>query len=221
MHTFFITSGSRESRLEYIQKACENLGIHPYDMHRLIPKPPSLSIGVSDVRIWQKKLSLMPLASPYTIGILPNAELLTIEAQNALLKTFEEPPLHTRIYLVSQGSATLLPTILSRCQVIHLTNDVTEHGELNQKIITIILQLCDENISIGNKMALLDTEITNKEDAKTWITEAIYSIRIIRDTLPTPIYISFVQRLLSSSEYLASNVSYKLAIDHLILPKIH
>jgi DNA polymerase III delta prime subunit len=103
MHTFYITGGSVENRLEYITHTCNELGVTSYDIHRLIPKEQALTIGISDIRPWQKELFLTPLSSPLTIGIIPNAELLTTEAQNALLKTLEEPPAHTRIYIESQS----------------------------------------------------------------------------------------------------------------------
>ncbi|MFH1533482.1 MAG: hypothetical protein ABID64_00950 [Nitrospirota bacterium] len=211
MHTFYITGGAVEDRLEYITHICNELGVRSYDTHRLIPKEQSLTIGIADIRTWQRELFLTPLTSPYTIGIIPNAQLLTIEAQNALLKTLEEPPTHTKIYIESQSSSSLLPTILSRCQIIQLaTKPVTSHD-------STILQLCDENLSIGKKISLLDEQISNKEEAKVWVTQAIHTLHTNRKTLSTTTYVHFMQHLLTASQHLSANVSYKLAIDQIIL----
>ncbi len=113
MHTFYITGGTAKERMEYIANACTELHVSTYDIHHLIPKEEALSIGIAEVRPWQKDLFLTPLSSPFTIGIIPHAELLTTEAQHALLKTLEEPSPHTKIYIESEVSSLLLPTILS------------------------------------------------------------------------------------------------------------
>ena len=211
MHTFYITGSTARDRTEYIADVCTELHVSTYDIHHLIPKEEASSIGISDVRLWQNKLFLAPLSSAVTIGIIPNAELLTTEAQNALLKTLEEPPPHTKIYIESQSSSSLLPTILSRCQIIQLTT---------KPIITqdiTILQFCDTKLSIGQKMALLDNKISNKEDAKMWVTQAIHILHANRTTVPQETYRHVMKHLLAASHHLAANVSYKLAIDHLIL----
>lgn len=213
MHTFYITGGNAIDRLEYITHICNELGVTSYDIHRLIPKEESLSIGISDVKQWQKELFLTPLTSPYTIGIIPEAQLLTTEAQNALLKTLEEPPTHAKIYLESQTSSALLPTILSRCQIIQLLTQSSK--DLNQSSLATMLQLCDNTISVGKKIAILDEKISNKEEAKVWIEQAIHTLHSNRNTIPSTTYQQFMQHLLSASQHLASNVSYKLAIDHL------
>ena len=210
MHTFYITGGTSSDRLQYITHICDEFSVHSYDIHRLIPKEEALSIGIADIKLWQKELFLTPLASPYTIGVIPNAELLTTEAQNALLKTLEEPPSHTKIYIESQTSSSLLPTILSRCQIIQLaTKPVTSHD-------STIVQLCETQLSIGKKMAILDGQISNKEEAKVWVTQAIHTLHTNRKTLSTTTYVHFMQHLLTASQHLSANVSYKLAIDHII-----
>jgi len=215
MHTFYITGGNAIDRLEHITHICNDLHVASYDIHRLVPKEQSLSIGISDIRPWQKELFLTPLTSPYTIGIIPSAELLTTEAQNALLKTLEEPPTHTRIYIESQSSSTLLPTILSRCQIIHLTTTTITPQQTYQPSLQTILQLCDDHLSIGKKIDLLDTEIANKEEAKVWIVQAIHTLHSNRKAISPSPYVRFMQRLLIASQYLTANVSYKLVIDHL------
>ncbi len=215
MHTFYITGGTAKNRLEYIANICTELHVSAYDVHHLIPKEEALSIGIADIRPWQKNLFLTPLSSPFTIGIIPNAELLTTEAQNALLKTLEEPPKHTKIYIESQSSSSLLPTILSRCQIIQLTTKPASNAA-SQPSLSTILQLCDTQLSIGKKIALLDSEISNKEEARAWIEQAIHILHANRDTISSTIYRNFMQRLLQASQHLAANVSYKLAIDKIV-----
>jgi DNA polymerase III delta prime subunit len=221
MHTFYITGGSSQDRLDYITRVCDDTGIHSYDIHRLIPKEQAQSIGISDIRLWQKELFLTPLSSPYTVGIIPNAELLTTEAQQALLKTLEEPPPHTKIYIESQSSSTLLPTILSRCHVIQRATRSENSMDQQDPIVAVLLQLVNETLSIGKRIAMLDEHISNKDDAKIWVTQAIQTLHSHRKIIPTSTYMHLMKRLMKTSQHLAANVSYKLAIDHIIYPKIH
>jgi len=76
------------------------------------------SINIEEIRMLQHNLSLNPYNSPYKIAILDNASAMTFEAQNAFLKTLEEPPGKTIIILINKEDAGLLPTIISRCQII-------------------------------------------------------------------------------------------------------
>ncbi len=91
---------------------------YPYKMH--ITQPDGKSIGIETVRLLEHFLSLkVPRkASHNRVVIIENAEALTLEAQNALLKTLEEPPAGTMIILHVTEQQALLPTIRSRCQMI-------------------------------------------------------------------------------------------------------
>ena len=57
---------------------------------------------------------------PYKIYIIPEADKMTVQAQNALLKTIEEPPKYAVILLLTENAELLLPTINSRCVMLKL-----------------------------------------------------------------------------------------------------
>src|ERR1700694_804704 len=69
----------------------------------------------------QQFLSLKPFVAPLRVALLANAERMTEAAQNCLLKTLEEPPPNTVLVLTTAYPDHLLPTCLSRCQVIALS----------------------------------------------------------------------------------------------------
>lgn len=74
------------------------------------------SLGVDEIR--EKLCNTMdikPFSSPYKIYIVPEAEKMTEAAQNALLKTIEEPPEYGVVILLTSNIGELLPTIQSRC----------------------------------------------------------------------------------------------------------
>lgn len=81
------------------------------------------SIGIEDIRIQLiDDVSIKPYTGPYKIYILNEAEKLTLQAQNALLKTIEEPPAYAVILLLTENAEILLPTIRSRCVMLKLRN---------------------------------------------------------------------------------------------------
>ena len=76
------------------------------------------SIGVGEIRRMRADLQIKPYSNARKVYIVPDAEKLTVPAQNALLKTLEEPPEYAVIILIANGLSAFLPTILSRCVVL-------------------------------------------------------------------------------------------------------
>ncbi len=98
-----------------------NSGNHPDIISVRHEKPGSIS--VDDVRTQVNgDIMIKPYSSPYKIYIIPEADLLTVQAQNALLKTIEEPPEYGIIFLLTENADSLLPTIRSRCVMLKLRN---------------------------------------------------------------------------------------------------
>jgi len=75
----------------------------------------SRDLKVDQVRALQERLALRPLEGSRKIAILVSAESMNESAQNALLKTLEEPPSQTSLVLLATAPDRLLPTIRSRC----------------------------------------------------------------------------------------------------------
>lgn len=79
------------------------------------------SIGVDDVRDQLVgDIVIKPYSSKYKIYIVDEAEKLTVQAQNALLKTIEEPPAYGIIIFLTTNAEMFLPTIVSRCVNLNL-----------------------------------------------------------------------------------------------------
>jgi DNA polymerase-3 subunit delta' len=74
------------------------------------------SIGVDEVREQLcNDVNIRPYSRPYKIYIINEAERLTVQAQNAILKTLEEPPEYVVIMLLTANVSSFLPTVRSRC----------------------------------------------------------------------------------------------------------
>ena len=79
------------------------------------------TISVDDIRAQiSGDVDFKPYSSPYKVYIMNEAEKMTPQAQNALLKTLEEPPEYVVILLLTSNVEALLPTILSRCVVLNM-----------------------------------------------------------------------------------------------------
>ena len=137
----YIINGERFAGKEFIAKIfaaalqCEKGGLEPCgechsckqamsnnhpDIIRVTHEKPG-SIGVDDIRSHiNGDIAIKPYSSPHKIYIMNEAEKMTPGAQNALLKTLEEPPEYAIIILLTTNVNSLLQTILSRCMVLNM-----------------------------------------------------------------------------------------------------
>ena len=137
----YIIHGERSSGKEYIAKVfamalqCEKGGTEPCgtcqscmqvvsgnhpDIIYVSHEKPN-TIGVEDVRTQiNQDIGIKPYKSNYKIYIVNECEKMTPQAQNALLKTLEEPPAYGVILLLTTSLDALLPTILSRCVILNM-----------------------------------------------------------------------------------------------------
>lgn len=94
-------------------------GNHP-DIIRLVHEKPN-TIGVEDIRSQiNNDMGIKPYKGPYKVYIISEGEKMTPQAQNALLKTLEEPPAYGVILILTTSVESMLPTILSRCVVLNM-----------------------------------------------------------------------------------------------------
>lgn len=104
-------------------------GNHP-DIITVTHEKPGL-ISVDEIREQLvDSMSIKPYKSRYKIYIVPDAHLMNAAAQNAILKTIEEPPEYGVILLLTSNIDKLLPTVQSRCMVLK-TKPVRERDMLN------------------------------------------------------------------------------------------
>jgi DNA polymerase-3 subunit delta' len=124
----------RGARLEACGECAEcslsKAGTHP-DVHwvrQLVDEKTGKekkAIGVDQVRDACDKLAMTSMRSGYRVAIIVQADRMTTAAQNALLKTLEEPGPQTLLVLVTARPSGLLPTLRSRCQRIEIARPDT------------------------------------------------------------------------------------------------
>lgn len=129
-----------------------------------------LDIKIETIRELQHKLSLTSVGGRYKAVIIDNAEKLNKAAQNALLKTLEEPQERVVLILVAQNENKILPTIASRCQKIRFglaskeeIAGIIPSGNKNLQMITfwslgrpgIALSLVQDHSAVEYRQAVL------------------------------------------------------------------
>ena len=116
-----------------------------------------------------KALSLKPFESPHKVMIIWQPELMHPSAANGILKILEEPPPHTYFILVTNAADKLLPTIISRTQIVtvpllddaEIESHLTEKHGVEETRAHKIAQLADGNLNLAIKL------IGNEEDNNT------------------------------------------------------
>lgn len=142
-------------------------------------EPDGTSIKIWQIRQMQKTILEAPIISSKKVYIINNADLMTEEAQNCLLKTLEEPPKFVTIILVGSREGNFLSTIKSRCTIIKFQN--IEDEKIKQYLKNKYnVEHIDENMlqlyqgSIGKAEILKD-----KQQLYNGILEMIENIKVL------------------------------------------
>ncbi|MDY6847015.1 MAG: DNA polymerase III subunit delta' [Chloroflexota bacterium] len=127
-------------------RTCRQIGTisHP-DLDLLKPEKGHKDVLIDQVRELQRRLSLSPYIAPYRIALLPDFQRTTIEAMNALLKTLEEPAEKVVLLLTADALESLLPTVVSRCEVIRLRPTSLKEA---QSYLQSTFELSDEKAAL-------------------------------------------------------------------------
>ncbi|MEO2013584.1 MAG: DNA polymerase III subunit delta' [Fuerstiella sp.] len=112
------------------------------------------------------ELSMTPQASDRRVAVINDAHRMTTEAANAMLKTLEEPPADALLILVTDSPESLLPTILSRCQLVRFfpltTADVrsillSEALVESEETAKTVSEICEGSLETAQQ--LLDSDL--------------------------------------------------------------
>lgn len=199
----YIINGEKSSGKEFIAKIfamalqCEQEGVEPCNECRsckqaLSKNQPDIiyvshekpnTISVDDIRAQvNNDVAIKPYSSKYKVYIINEAEKMTTQAQNAILKTLEEPPAYAVILLLVSNMNSLLPTILSRCVTLNMK---PVRDELIRKYLMEELQVPDykANVCVGfargnvGKAKLL----ASSEEFENIKAEALSLLKYIKD----------------------------------------
>ncbi len=169
-------------------------GLHPDIIHLQLPEDKK-EISIDQIRQMETRLQVKPNEGGWRMVLISQAQKMNVQAQNALLKTLEEPPGMTFFILTAPDGTGFLPTIVSRCRQIYFPSPGAEqladfladtHGVDRNEALTAIkitgkdrekaMQLLNlsptsENKKIHREKSKEASEATDWKAMKTWILD--------------------------------------------------
>ena len=121
-----IIGGTIEKRSELVGMIVKKLTVSVYDLHTTTPSEKTNRTGIADIKSCIHDLSLTPVEGNVKACVFYELQTATREAQNALLKLVEEPDIYTAVFITADRKESILPTIVSRCQLVVLSNSQDE-----------------------------------------------------------------------------------------------
>lgn len=166
-------------------------------------------IGVDEVRQLLHQSTYQ--SSRLQTYLINKAENLTLPSQNILLKTLEEAKTQQLFVLITSNYHSLLPTILSRCQLINLqeNNKKEDLSPTSLKIIKGLSLNISDCISVSDEISK-----TNPQDLVTQLIKQLRQGNLLSPTLKKTQVLKFALQCLDD---LGSNLNIKLALDHFLL----
>jgi len=201
-----LISKSNLTLKKHIELFCQNLN------NLLTPNNPDILIigqnswTINDVRQLKKFFSQKPLSHQNKIGLIFSADQMAPPAQNALLKILEEPGPNHYLVLTTKKPQALLPTILSRCQQIHLSskkNVVTSAIPKNQNLA--------QNLKTASKLSL------DKDAILSLLSQELNYQQQTLIKNPSPLISKNIKHLIHSLDMIRHNVDPRCALDSYLL----
>lgn len=156
----------------------KSLGIDAHDIYEI---DAASNNSVDDVRNLINEVNTLPLSSEYKMYILDEVHMFSKQAFNALLKVLEEPPKHVLFVFATTELYKVLPTIISRCQVVQLkkptaaviAQQVIDIAKAEGKLISLDHALLIANRANGSfRDALVILDQVSEQSASTDISAA-------------------------------------------------
>ena len=208
MQSFLLVSTDQDLRAESANKLAAHFSL-PIDTH-IYNTNESNSIDL--VREIQNKLLLTPLQSRFNTVVIHDAHNLTLPAQNALLKTLEEPPGKSVLILTTNNPELLLPTVVSRCLIKQY------HTQTN--LPTTKVKLFDSLNQKASLSQILAEENFNLEEYAVALREALRNAMLVPNSPPETNLTTLLTRLRNtfySLKLTRFNVNKKLLRENLFL----
>jgi len=212
-----LISGQIEKTREIAQNICNENKISKFDIEIIQTEK---AVGIGDIRNLQKKLFLTPVKGEKKAIILEAFLGMTIDSQNAFLKVLEEPPVSTIVMILTTSLDFVLPTILSRCNLINLDKVKKLSDEDMEKNLNLILKL--KNGGNGNALTLAQNNSKTKEIALAFLEDLLISAHYALENRNSEFLSSDLQKILGNiqkthSLVKSTNVTPRFALENLFL----
>jgi hypothetical protein len=183
---------------------------------------PDKSITINQTRQIKQLLSKKPFAMKNQYIVIKQAHLMTVPAQNSLLKSLEELAENQYVFLLSSQPKKLLPTIISRCQIVRIkSNQPPLTSQTTQEFKKLWQDLT--TASPGKRLQLIEPYQKTREQAMQFCRQMTVYLRsiIIKKIMTgkkTPIpTLSAIKNLQITINQLQQNCNVKLCLDVWVL----
>lgn len=218
MQTYLLVSGNNDFLDSEILKVKKRLSVSPFNYQEITGAP---SIGIDQVREIRKLLIEKPYGGGGRLVVIKEIDKTTPEAANALLKLLEEPPEATAIVLTARNSEKILPTILSRSQIIEEKGGLTAYEKSKDTALKEFL-MSILSARGTQRWLLWPKNIKSREEALHFLDNLLVIFESCLhnpDELPLnqKQIVSCLKKTIGAKSYLERNVSYKATLDILFL----
>lgn len=189
----------------FLVSVAPNVPESPFTLHLF----PEKTLGIDDIRQIRTFLSRKPPTGAHNSVIVHAAEKLTLPAQHAILKILEEPPAGSLIYLVTAFPDELLPTILSRVEIVESAKLPNEKPASSAKTFDLINSLVASGA--GERLKLVEDQNFTRDTALLFLEQLELSLH---ENLHLPFKYDLI---FATRKYLLANVNVRLAMDNFAL----
>lgn len=177
-------------------------GVHP-DIETVRRERRDKEHTVDAMRQVRARAGVMPNEAEKSVYIIADADFMNTQAQNAMLKIFEEPPSHAVFVLLAENPLKLIPTVRSRCETVTLPPEQPGEPEFRELAESII-----RAYTSGDALALSRAVAPVEKLDRAGVTELIPALRAIavRSVAPEAI-LKFTDTLDEAERMAAANVS--------------
>lgn len=213
-HAYLLCGEDEKEKRKAVDSIIKVLKISPFDVHFLEKEEEKSGIPIEKIRELKRLIQLKPHSSEYKLAIIFSGENLTIEAGNALLKTLEEPPSRSLIFITVKNARNILPTINSRCQKVYVSSSLTSRE--NQ------VSIFSEKMSLPQKFNLAEKiSKKDKEEIKKTVQEEIENLRIkmllSKERSDQQRWKNLIEQSLEYFNLLQTNANSRLILENFIL----
>jgi DNA polymerase III gamma/tau subunit len=215
-----ICGGSSKSRDAFLNQCAITLSSEinwPQSPDTIVVRSKNSQIGINQIRDFQKLIQIQPSSLKVKIGIIREAHLLTVQSQNALLKTLEEPPKNVVIFLLCENEDNLIPTIVSRCRTTNLSAsesslDSQEFENLKAVLQNLSLQGVAEKLTFASQIS------KDRDNAIDWLNQVlIFAHQSAFSNLTSWPGSTKLLSIFESKKRLKANANVRLTMENLLI----
>lgn len=204
-----VLNSNLDSQKDYFQRLLSENNIN-FDHPDVLFLDEEQKLGIETVKKIQEFLTFKPYSLDKKIILILAGERLTVDAQNAFLKTLEEPPAFAQIIIGAENEHNFLETVLSRCQIVRLDDLQIPHSQRSVQTKSKFQNPNLEDLTIEERFALVE-----KADKDQLFDQILQTYHQKAQTDEK--YFGLLKILQQASEMKNSNVNLRTILEYIML----